>query len=160
MARRLYIVGAGASCAAGLPGMKDLTWELCDFLPEIEREVLAKVIFEVSGSRWGNGDPSPNFEVLLNNLDPRSLTYLANCPIDLSKAGRTGATEIALRGLRAFIRAKCIAVQDRIGPYDRLVASLEPNSTIVSFNWDVLLEVSLLKAGKAFSYLPTVIILS
>ena len=155
MTKRVYILGAGASCALGLPAMNSLTWELCKFLPEGQREILEQVIFEIFGSRQEYGDPSPNFEELLNYLDPRSFTYLANCRIDLSRIGRTQAIVIALQGLRQYIREKCASVKNQLGPYDQFVASLEQNATIVSFNWDVLLELSVLKAGKSFHYLPT-----
>ena len=72
----------------------------------------------------------------------------------MSIVGRKRAIEIALQGLRLYIREKCASVQNQLGPYDQFVASLEPNATIVSFNWDILLELSLLKAGKSFHYLP------
>ena len=147
-------MGAGASCAQGLPPMNSLTWELCEFLPEDDRKVLEQVIFEVFGIRRECGDASPNFEAFLNCLDPRSFTYIADCGINLSQAGRTQAIDIALLGLREYIRKKCISVQDNLWAYDRFVANLEPNATIVSFNWDVLLEMSLLRARKPFSYLP------
>ena len=34
MTKRVYLLGAGASCALGLPAMNSLTWELCNFLRE------------------------------------------------------------------------------------------------------------------------------
>ena len=154
MTKRIYIIGAGASCAQGLPAMNSLTWELCKFLSESDSLVLEKVIFEIFGVRREIGDPSPNFEELLNHLDLRSLSYIANCGIDLSAIGRTQAIEIALRGLRKYIRKKCTDVKDQVGPYDQFVTNLEPNATIVSFNWDVLLELSLMRAGRPFCYLP------
>jgi len=134
--------------------MNSLTWELCKFLSEVDRGVLEQVIFEIFGVCRERGDQSPNFEELLNCLDPRSFTYLANCGINLSGVGRTRAIEIALRGLREYIREKCTSVQDQLGPYDRFVENLESNATIISFNWDVLLELALLKARKPFCYLP------
>jgi hypothetical protein len=134
--------------------MNSLTWELCKFLPEADREVLEQVIFEIFGRRRESGDESPNFEDLLNCLDPRSFTYLTNCGIDLSRVGRTRAIEIAMRGLRDYIREKCGSVENQLGPYDQFVANLEPSATIVSFNWDILLELSLRRAGKSFCYLP------
>jgi hypothetical protein len=115
---------------------------------------LEQVIFEIFGVRRDRGDASPNFEDLLNSLDPRSFTYLTTCGIDFSGTGRIRAIEIALRGLREYIREKCASAQDQIGPYDKFVAHLELNATIVSFNWDVLLELALLRARKVFSYLP------
>lgn len=38
---------------------------------------------------------------------------------------------------------------------DRLAASLGSESAIVSFNWDVLLEVALRRAGRGFEYVPS-----
>ena len=154
MAKRLYIFGAGASCTQGLPAMASLTWEVCNFLSDDDRIIFEQVVFEAFGARRECEDSSPNFEDLLNYLDPRSFTYLANCGIDLSGAARMRAIEIALRGLREFIRTKCALLQDQFGPYDEFVANMEPNATIVSFNWDVLLELALLRARKAFFYLP------
>lgn len=154
MKKRVYILGAGASCALGLPAMNSLTWELCKFLPKDRRLTLENVVFEIFGSRERRGDPSPNFEELLNYLDPRSFTYLEECGIDRSTVSRAQAIEIVLQGLREYIRDKCALVRNDLEPYDRFVASLEPDTTIVSFNWDVLLELSILKAGKSFKYLP------
>jgi len=155
MKKRVYILGAGASCALGLPAMNSLTWELCKFLPKDRRVILEDVVFEIFGSRKERGDPSPNFEELLNYLDPRSFTYLEGCGIDLSTVSRTQAIEIVLQGLREYIREKCASVRNDLEPYDRFVASLEPDATIVSFNWDVLLELSVLEAGRSFGYLPS-----
>jgi hypothetical protein len=42
-----------------------------------------------------------------------------------------------------------------VGPYDRLVASLDERAAIISFNWDVLPEIALSRAGRVFRYLPT-----
>ena len=134
--------------------MNSLTWELCKFLSESDRLVLEQVIFEIFGVRCELGDSSPNFEELLNRFDLRAFSYIVNCGIDLSAVGRTQAIEIALRGLREYIRKKCTDVKDQIGPYDQFVANLEPNATIVSFNWDVLLELSFLRASRPFCYLP------
>lgn len=154
MTKRVYILGAGASCPLGLPAMNSLTWELCNFLPKDRRTVLEQVVFEIFGCREERGDQSPNFEELLNYLDPRSFAYLEGCGIDLSVVSRAQAVEIVLQGLREFIHEKCVSVRRDLGPYDTFVASLELDATVVSFNWDVLLELSFLKAGKSFRYLP------
>jgi len=161
MAKRVYVIGAGTSCSQGLPTMNSLTWELCEFLSEDDRIVLEQVIFEIFGVRRERGDASPNFEDLLNSLDPRSFMYLTTCGLDLSETGWTRAIEIALRGLREYIREKCASVHDQLGPYDQFVANLEPNAIIVSFNWDVLLELALLRARKAFfTYPPKLMIIT
>lgn len=147
-------MGAGASCALGLPAMNSLTWELCRFLPKDRRAIVEQVVFEMFGCRKEHGDQSPNFEELLNYLDPRSFTYLEGCGIDLSAVSRAQAIELVLQGLRDFIREKCASVRNNLAPYDNFVAALEPDATIISFNWDVLLELSFLKARKSYKYLP------
>jgi len=38
------------------------------------------------------------------------------------------------------------------GPYDRLVRSLTEHDAIVSFNWDILLELAFRRQGRQFSY--------
>ena len=75
--------------------------------------------------------------------------------LDKKLAFRKDALTLALSGLRTFIRNRCLEVVGRVGPYDRLVASLDDKTAIVSFDWDVLLEIALLRAGRAFRYLPT-----
>ena len=116
---------------------------------------MEQVVFEIFGFREDRGDPSPDFELLLNYLDPRSLTYLEGCVNDLSNIFRVKAIDIVLAGLRAFIHRRCESVQNDLKPYDRFVASLEHDSTIVTFNWDILLELSMQKAKKPFRYWPS-----
>jgi hypothetical protein len=61
----------------------------------------------------------------------------------------------ALAGLRAFIQNKCESASTREGPFDVLVKSLDGTSLLVSFNWDVLLELALLRSGRTYRYLPS-----
>jgi hypothetical protein len=53
---RLYVVGAGASCPYGLPTLKTLTWELCNFLTgaiRLSGETLNLIgIDEARGADW------------------------------------------------------------------------------------------------------------
>ena len=41
------------------------------------------------------------------------------------------------------------------GPFDTLVRSLTEKARLVSFNWDVLLECALSRAGHGFAYHPS-----
>ena len=47
--RRLYIVGAGASCPYGLPTLETLSRELCAFLKDEDRDRLVEAIYEALG---------------------------------------------------------------------------------------------------------------
>jgi hypothetical protein len=114
------------------------------------------VVYELFGVRMRSRDDEniPNFEEMLNRLDPRALLYLADTGLGGANSSRRRAAEIALSGLRSFIRESCLRVADKQGPYDRLIQSLDERKAVVSFNWDVLLEGAFLRAGRSFTYLP------
>jgi hypothetical protein len=46
-------------------------------------------------------------------------------------------------------------VRETEGPFDRLAQRLTERTLVVSFNWDVLLESALQRAGREYAYLPT-----
>jgi hypothetical protein len=121
-----------------------------------DRAVFLRAIFECFNVNIEQVENSPDFEELLNRLDPTSLRYLGGIGLDDETAFRRRAIGIALSKLRSLIREKCLAVADERGPYDRLVASLNERTAIVSFNWDVLIETAFLRADRAFRYLPTI----
>lgn len=152
---RVYIVGAGASVPYGLPTLKTLTWELAQTLSETNRKVFLDAVFEACGVRLTRPEESPDFEELLNRLDPRALLYLEDTGLGGPTASRRQAAALALSSLRAFFRERCLAAAEQRGPYDRLVSSLADDSLVVSFNWDVLLEHAFLRARRSFAYLPT-----
>jgi hypothetical protein len=146
---RLFVIGAGASCPYGLPTLKTLTWELCNFLTKDDRKILLEAIYECTGIDVRRPGDTADFEELLDRLDPRALGYLA---IDKSEELRPQAAEIALRGLREYMKYKCSEVSAKVGPYDRLVRSLGKRDAIVSFNWDVLLELAFRRNGIPYLY--------
>jgi hypothetical protein len=151
---RVYVIGAGASVPSGLPTLKNLTWELCDWLTGTERDLLLNAIYESFGARLGR-DPSPDFEELLNRLEPQALFYLEDTGVGGPNSPRQQAARIAIKGLREFIRERCLTIADKKSPYYRLVESVDVDSTIISFNWDVLLEHAFYRIGRPFSYLPS-----
>lgn len=153
--KRLYIIGAGASFPYGLPTLNTLTWDLCQFLEEGESKIIHEAIYETFGVHLNRSDDSPDFEELLNRLDARALSYLPEDSIDILSSARSQAAEIALNGLRKFIIHKCKIAEGIDGPYDRLVKSLTEEDAIVSFNWDVLIELSFRRVGRKFDYLQT-----
>ena len=136
---RLYVIGAGASCPYGLPTLKTLTWEVCNSLASDDRKILLEAIYECIGIDLRGPEDKADFEELLDRLDPRALAYLTT---DKLKEVRPKAAEIALSGLREFMDHKCFEVAAKVGPYDRFVRSLGKHDAIVSFNWDVLIELA------------------
>jgi len=50
------------------------------------------------------------------------------------------------------MRDKCSKVAGRVGPYDRLVRSLGKRDAVVSFNWDVLLELAFRRNAIPYFY--------
>lgn len=152
---RLYIIGAGASCPYGLPTLKTLLWDLCEFVVEEERQILKQAIYEACGVDLERPEDSPDFEEFLNRLDAHSLLYLRRDKLEILSALRPRAAVVALKGLRNFISQKSQASANQKGPYDHLVKSLRDDHAIVSFNWDVLLEVAFRHLNRKYSYLST-----
>jgi hypothetical protein len=150
---RVYILGAGASAPYGLPLLSTLTWELAETLTPRDRRLFVNTLRECFGRAPTGPRDSPDFEELLNRLDPRALRYLEDTA-SAKASDRQKAAELALTTLRSYIRDRCRARARRHGPYDRLVGSLDANTVLISFNWDVLLELAFRRAGRTFSYFP------
>jgi len=103
--KRLYIIGAGASCPYGLPTLKTLLWDLCEHVTKNEREILIQAIYEACGVDLKRPEDSPDFEEFLNRLNAQSLLYLSENDIEMSSSLRSRAGVIALEGLRVlFVR--------------------------------------------------------
>lgn len=155
MIDRVYLIGAGASVPYKLPTLKTLTWDLSQSMSPEDRTTFSTAVYECFGKVLQNNGAIPDFEELLNRLDPRALLYLEDVGLGGLGSFRRKAAELALSGLRAFIRDACARVSEKQGPFDMLVRSLTERDLLVSFNWDVLLECALLRAGKEFAYLPS-----
>lgn len=155
MIDRVYIIGAGASVPYGLPTLKTLSWELAQSLSPESRRLFTTAIRDCFGTNLEKPADSPDFEELLNRLDPRALRYLEDSGIGAPDSDRRKAAELALSGLRTFVQDKCTKFGSGNGPFDVLVAALDRTALIVSFNWDILLEMALLRAGRTYRYLPS-----
>jgi hypothetical protein len=149
---RVYIVGAGASVPYGLPTLKTLTWDLCESLNGPERQTFIRAVYEACGVELRGPESSPDFEELLNRLDSRALKYLEGMGYGGTDSIRVRAAEIAVRGLRSFIRERCLQMREKDGPFDRLAQHLTERTLVVSFNWDVLLESALQRACREYTY--------
>lgn len=152
--KRLYILGAGAS--ASLPYKLPLAKELFPLIRQMlnlsQKTTLNNILYEV-------GIPprkkNINFEDFLSILFSRSLNELFQNKKQYNiNQDRGKIVELLLLKLEQLLLQGCKKVKNNKGPYDRLVASLGPNDAIISFNWDILLELACLRAGKKFCYLP------
>jgi hypothetical protein len=152
---RVYLVGAGASVHYGLPTLKTLAWELVESLDKADRSILLTAIREsFPGTEMTSVNQSVDYEELLNRLNPDALAYLGLTGVSPPESPRRRAAFVALQGLHDFIVDRCRKVAHQTGPFDALVKAADARSIIVSFNWDVLLELAVLRAGREYSYLP------
>lgn len=150
---RVYIIGAGASVHYGLPTLKTLAQALLKSLPDPDRDTLRSAIRE-SFPNEGAADLNVDYEELLNRLNPEALAYLELAGVSPPDSPRRRAASLALRGLHNYVLAECTRAADQTGPLDALVKLVDARSVIVSFNWDVLLELAVLRANRRYSYLP------
>lgn len=151
---RVYLVGAGASVHYGLPTLKTLSWELVEFLDLADRNILLTAIRESFGTEMSSARQSVDYEELLNRLNPDALRYLDLAGVSPPESSRRRAAQLALQGLHDFVLDRCKRVADKKGPFDTLVRAIDGHSVIVSFNWDVLLELAVLRAAREYFYLP------
>ena len=151
---RVYLVGAGASVHYGLPTLKTLAWELVESLDPADRNILLTAIRECFGGEMTSAELSVDYEELLNRLNPDALRYLELAGVSPPESPRRRAALLALQGLHTFVLDRCKRVADKIGPFDALVRAVDSRSVIVSFNWDVLLELAVVRAGREYAYLP------
>src|SRR2546422_424408 len=138
--KRVYVLGAGASASSPykLPTLKGLLWHVRRAAAPGQRKILMTAIYEACGVVLKRKADSPDVEEFLNRLNTESLRYISDrLP---SSSLRQKASDITLKAVRKFIRAKCLEVATKEGPYDRLVQALGPRDIVISFNWDVLLE--------------------
>ena len=150
--RRLYLIGAGASCPYGLPTLKKLTRDLYNFIEGGNRKIFLEAIYESFGIDLEQSEGSPDFEELLNRLDPIALRYVSSETSNDFEIIRKKAAEIALNGLRDFFLYHCDIMKKIEGPYDHLICSLASDEAIVSFNWDILIELAFKRNSRDFSY--------
>jgi len=152
---RVYLIGAGASVRYGLPTLKSLTWELVESLDQSDRNILLTAIREsFPGTELTSMNQTVDYEELLNRLNPDALAYLELAGVSPPESPRRRAALLALQGLHDFVLDRCKRVAHQRGPFDTLVKAVDSHSVIVSFNWDVLLEMAVLRAGREYSYLP------
>jgi hypothetical protein len=153
--QRLHLIGAGASVPYGLPTLKTLLWDLCQELEAEEKEILVDAVYQYCGVALRKPEDSPDFEQFLARLDAGSLHFLGDDEPSAASGLPARAKAVALRGLREFIHSRCQAASEQIGPYDDLLGSLKKGDAIICFNWDVMLEMAIRRAGREYTYLKS-----
>lgn len=153
MPRRVFVLGAGASKACGLPLTNEI---LPRIIPKIaERSIRKRLrdfisyLYPYFNKKWGN---YPNLEELLGQFD----IYLKFSDKVKTKH-RFPIDEI--ENLRdELLRAICIFLtshpDERIpkSRIDDLAADLRPADIVISFNWDLTLERSLTKRDPSATW--------
>lgn len=167
--RRIYLIGAGASACDpySLPTLKTLARDLYKFLDAPDRKIFVDSVYECLGvDLQDRRVKTPiDFEELLNRLDPNAVQYLSQGNLHTrheseqlqtnAAAQDANAKDVALGGLRRYLLEKCLSLANATGSYDRLASSITEHDVIVSFNWDVLLEVAFRRQGREVSYWDT-----
>jgi hypothetical protein len=154
---RVYVVGAGFSAGLGYPLVNDLLIRLWPRLDSDLQESLRKVIeFHHPGFASSRETSFPNIETLLSEM-------IAN--EDLFKASRVAPGGFKLKDLRRVRRGLLLAIVDwfheiaddyKHAPPAWLLAFADHvkriNATVVSFNWDLVLESLLFDEGASPNY--------
>jgi hypothetical protein len=160
--KRCYVLGAGFSKACGLPLASELTAKVCDWwrhviptevnpppYPSEQEQNLMRSLFPCYDlkQRW------PYFEKLLTALDEWE-DYRASCGNDSEQAVRCFRKSL-LKGLFMLLRERVDAARKADGlsvVKTFLKRACDERSTIVSFNWDCLLEVAARDLELGISY--------
>lgn len=154
-AKRLFVLGAGFSKACGLPLARELTllvWNDWRKLGDFNRERLEarrkeiRLLFPHCECDPGDDRSWPDFEQLITALDEAHRYQLA-----FERVKGTTAPQWAGDLKTSFMLAltRCVseltddAVKGGLGPVARFVTALDRgHDNVVSFNWDVLLEIA------------------
>jgi hypothetical protein len=151
--RRLFILGAGASYAAGLPDASRLAGPLVAYV---------RGPFEVVYNRPPAGYFDPMFSALIQVLaeesgdEPRSkwpLDFVFRRFNELLKADLEGfrATWVALFEATAQLIYIRSWTAEGTPAYRKFVHALRPEDVLLTFNWDVCPEIAMYSLGQPFS---------
>ena len=156
MTRRVYIIGAGASASApyNLPTLKTFAGQLYASLSAAEQRIMADTVFHACSVdlRYAP-DPKIDIEELLNRLDRSAIDYLPKLPRRSPPIARTWTARELEAVITRFLKQRCKHLSQVTGPFDRLIEGIGDNTSFISFNWDVLLELALIRKKRAYVYL-------
>ena len=153
-ANRVFLMGAGASKACGLPLTNEL---LPTVLPSLKTKSLrkrvtefAKYLYPYFKSSWGN---YPNLEELLSLMD----VYVEfSSKIKSSHKFEPDEVEQLKNDLLGAITASLSDLTEKINiertQFFHLGKILRPGDAVVTFNWDLLVEKALTEIGQDWNY--------
>ncbi len=151
---RVFILGAGFSAAAGIPLTSTLLRDAMSIFKKECNGIFQRVDGYAQDLEWrteGEIDYAKfSFSELCTHLEFVELSEYAGGERWSNEGSRE---KLALR----FYLAKCIAKSTpppHLIPnlYIEFAKQLSDRDVVISFNWDGLLELALLQAGKRFSY--------
>ncbi|NDQ55746.1 MAG: hypothetical protein GZ088_01580 [Acidipila sp.] len=153
-AKRVFILGAGASKACGLPLTNELLPDIVSSLgtkPVRKRALnFIKYLYPYFELTWGN---YPNVEELLSLMD----VY-----VEFSKKVKSShkfepdeveeLKDELLTAISVSLSERTAKVKIQNTQFFRLAQIMRPGDVVVSFNWDVLLESALTELKRGWNY--------
>ncbi len=163
MNKRVFILGAGASNGAEFPLASELFKLAYDQMDSDDQSDVRKTLsylYPVSG----RNHQSP--QKLVSVLNVEEFLSLLDTAEEFNEILPTTFLEpVVIRRLRSRIlssimellvekQSKAESSKKLVGHVDRFLSRLEPGDTIITFNWDLLLERRMSKVGQAFKLCP------
>ena len=160
--KRVFVLGAGASYGAGFPLAAQLFSRAYDRMNDDDQRQLEKTLgylYPVSGRKSQSRRKLANVNVeeflsLLNTAEEFNeilpTTYLE--PVVIRRL-RTSLLKNIVE-LLAESQLKAESSEKLVGYVDRFLSKLEPRDTVITFNWDLLVERRMCQLGQAFKLCP------
>lgn len=160
---RLFVLGAGFSAPAGLPLGKDLSkmiieqskqpWQRHLFENIVKQDLARFQWYKKLHSGLDVSVDSIDFEELISFLDLEHYLRLSGSDTYTNEGNRT---QMVVRNLLSSILwNKCNNVSpDAFELYIKFAKHLNPGDIILTFNYDVLMEMALKQAKKRFRLVP------
>jgi len=153
-AERVFLLGAGASKACGLPLTNEM---LPTVLPALKTKSLrkrttdfVKYLYPYFKSSWGN---YPNLEELLSLMD-----VYVEFSSKVKSSHKFEPDEVdelkddLLAAITASLSEKTESIKIQNTQFFRLAQLLKPGDAVVTFNWDLLVEKALTEFGLDWNY--------
>jgi hypothetical protein len=152
--RRVFILGAGFSAAAGIPMTTTLLTTAMEMFAAECPGIYQRVCNYALDIQWKN-DSRPDFSSisfsdLCTHLEFVELREYAGG----ERWSNAGSREkLALRHYLAKALVRATPTGDKIPDlYAQFAKQLSSGDIVITFNWDILLELAIQKVGKTFTY--------
>jgi hypothetical protein len=156
--RRVFVLGAGFSYAAGFPLANALLPETHDLLPSADQALLLKAIRYVY-PQPKTAAPSKilgsvGVEEFMSLLD---MSERFNERLPNTSLRRPQIRELRAKLIRAIAdlmlrRQDAAETNDLVGYVDAFIRKLDSSDTVITFNWDVLLERRLNYVRRSYTH--------